>query len=153
MTSTAPKNTYPWNDPASVEEVRAILHVANQFNIPLWTFSRGKNLGHGGPAPRINGSIALDLHRMNRILEVNDEFSYCVVEPGVSWKQLIDYCAERKKMVWPSTQSLSWGSVTGNTLDRGTGLGTHFNHHQSISGLEVLLADAFLSHPGYVPQS
>lgn len=51
---------------------------------------------------------------MNRILEVNDEFSYCVVEPGVSWKQLIDYCAEHKKKVWPSTPSLSWGSVTGN---------------------------------------
>ncbi|KAF5586538.1 Vanillyl-alcohol oxidase [Fusarium pseudoanthophilum] len=134
--------------PASVEEVRAVLHVANKFNIPLWTFSRGKNLGYGGPAPRINGSVALDLHRMNRILEVNDEYSYCVVEPGVSWKQLIDYCAEHKKKVWPSTPSLSWGSVTGNTLDRGTGFGTHFNHHQSISGLEVLLADGDVVRTG-----
>ncbi|VUC37775.1 unnamed protein product [Clonostachys rosea] len=134
--------------PSSAEQVRAVLQVANKYSIPLWTFSRGKNLGYGGPAPRINGSVALDLHRMNRILEVNDEFSYCVVEPGVSWRELIDYCSQHGKKVWPSTPSLSWGSVTGNTVDRGTGFGANFSHHQSISGLEVMLADGDVVRTG-----
>lgn len=31
--------------PASVEEVQAILKVANQYQIPLWTCSQGKNFG------------------------------------------------------------------------------------------------------------
>lgn len=31
--------------PSTVEEVQYILKAANQFNIPLWTVSRGKNLG------------------------------------------------------------------------------------------------------------
>ena len=35
---------------------------------------------YGGPAPRVNGSLALDLHRMNRILEVNNAYAYAVVE-------------------------------------------------------------------------
>lgn len=31
--------------PSSVEEVQAILKAANNYKIPLWTISRGKNLG------------------------------------------------------------------------------------------------------------
>lgn len=31
--------------PGSVEELQAIFKIANEYNIPLWVFSRGKNLG------------------------------------------------------------------------------------------------------------
>ncbi|KAL2825821.1 hypothetical protein BDW59DRAFT_179796 [Aspergillus cavernicola] len=109
--------------PGSLDELRQVLKIANKHGIPLWTFSRGKNLGYGGPAPVVRGSIALDLHRMNRILEVNDDIHYAVVEPGVTWTDLYNYCVENKKKVWPSTPSLGWGSVIGNTVDRGTGFG------------------------------
>ena len=127
--------------PESTDQIREILKIANQFTIPLWTFSRGKNLGYGGPAPRVNGSVALDLHRMNKIIEVNDEFHYAVVEPGVTFTDLYNYCVEHNKKVWPSTASLGWGSVLGNTLDRGMGFSTNFAHHQHMSGIEVMLAD------------
>lgn len=69
---------------------------------------------YGGPAPRLNGSVALDLHRMNRIIEVNEEFSYAVVEPGVTFTDLYNYCKEKHLHVWPSVPSLGWGSVIGN---------------------------------------
>ncbi|CAK7202828.1 hypothetical protein SEUCBS139899_005555 [Sporothrix eucalyptigena] len=134
--------------PTNVDEVRAVLAVATKHSIPLWTFSRGKNLGYGGPAPRVNGSVALDLHKMNRIIEVNDQFSFAVVEPGVTWKDLIDYCNKNGKKVWSSSPSLSWGSVTGNTLDRGTGFGDHFSHFQSVSGIEVMLGDGDVVRTG-----
>ena len=58
--------------------------------------------------------MALDLHRMNKIIEVNEKFAYAVVEPGVTFIDLYNYCAERKLKVWPSTASLGWGSVLGN---------------------------------------
>lgn len=32
--------------PKSVEELCAIVRLANQFSVPLWTVSRGKNLGY-----------------------------------------------------------------------------------------------------------
>lgn len=51
---------------------------------------------------------------MNKIIEVNDQFSFAVVEPGVTWKDLIDYAEKHGKKVWVSTPSLSWGSVIGN---------------------------------------
>jgi hypothetical protein len=31
--------------PKNVEELRDILKISNEFGIPVWTFSRGKNLG------------------------------------------------------------------------------------------------------------
>jgi FAD/FMN-containing dehydrogenase len=100
--------------PQTTTQLQQVLRIANARAIPLWTFSRGKNLGYGGPAPRVRGSVALDLHRMDRIIEVDDEFHYAVVEPGVTFVDLYRYCVEHGKKVWPSTPSLGWGSVVGN---------------------------------------
>ncbi|KAL4958101.1 hypothetical protein BDW69DRAFT_179889 [Aspergillus filifer] len=49
-----------------------------------------------------SGSVALDLHRMNRTLEVNDTFHYAVVEQGVTCTELYEYCKAHGKQVWPS---------------------------------------------------
>src|SRR4051812_31485297 len=43
--------------PTSVEEVQAVVRVANEHGIPLWTHSTGRNNGYGGPAPRVDGSV------------------------------------------------------------------------------------------------
>lgn len=80
----------------------------------MWVVSRGKNLGYGGPAPVVPGCVILDLHRINKVIEVNEKLAYAVVEPGVTFTDLYQYCATRKLKVWPSTASLGWGSVIGN---------------------------------------
>lgn len=98
----------------SVKDLQAVLKVANETKIPVWIVSRGKNLGYGGPAPVVPGSVILDLHRINKVIEVNEKLAYAVVEPGVTFTDLYKYCAERKLKVWPSTASLGWGSVIGN---------------------------------------
>ncbi|KAF2441308.1 vanillyl alcohol oxidase [Karstenula rhodostoma CBS 690.94] len=134
--------------PRNLEELRCVLAISNEYGIPLWTFSRGKNLGYGGPAPRVNGSVALDLHRMNQIIEVNAEYAYAVVEPGVTFTELYDYCVAHKLKVWPSVPSLGWGSIIGNTLDRGTGFTPTATHHQHICGIEAMLANGELVRTG-----
>ena len=53
--------------------------------MPLWTTSQGRNLGYGGSSPRVQGSVVMNLRRMNRILEIDEELGYAVVEPGVKW--------------------------------------------------------------------
>ncbi|KAH0828434.1 hypothetical protein AYO21_00428 [Fonsecaea monophora] len=40
---------------------------------------------YGGPAPKMNSSVALDLHRMNKIIDVSEQYAYAVVEPGVTF--------------------------------------------------------------------
>jgi hypothetical protein len=43
--------------PVTVEHIQAILKICNEHKIPLWTVSRGKNLGYGGPAARVKVCI------------------------------------------------------------------------------------------------
>lgn len=68
--------------PASVEELRAVLQVANRYKIPLWPVSMGKNFAYGTAAPKLRGSVVLDLKRMNRVLEVNEALGYALVDQG-----------------------------------------------------------------------
>lgn len=85
---------------------------------------------------------------MNRIIEVNNDYAYAVVEPGVTFNELYDYCVAHKLKVWPSVPSLGWGSVVGNTLDRGTGFTPTATHHQHICGVEAMLANGELVRTG-----
>ena len=86
--------------PGSVEEVQAVVRIADKHRIPLYTISTGKNLGYGGSAPNHGGSVVLDLKRMNRIIEVNESNGYAIVEPGVSYFDLYNYIQERGLKVW-----------------------------------------------------
>lgn len=128
--------------PSTVSEVQAVVAIANRYSLPLWPFSRGKNNGYGGPACRVQGSVLVDLGRMNRILEVNDESCYALVEPGVTFFDLYNYCKERKLQVYPSVPSLGWGSVVGNTLERGWGYTPLGEHCMAQCGLEVRVSIA-----------
>src|ERR1700678_3268162 len=58
--------------PSTVEEVQAVMKTANQYKIPVYPISTGKNLGYGGSAPNPSGRVVVDLKRMNRILDVKD---------------------------------------------------------------------------------
>ena len=74
----------------------------------------GLGCRYGGPSPRVRGSVVLNLHRMNRILEVNEKAAYAVVEPGVTFFDLYHYCRKFAPTLWPSCPSIAWGSVIGN---------------------------------------
>ena len=42
--------------PETTEQVQAVVRIANEHGVPLWTHSTGRNNGYGGPAPRVGGS-------------------------------------------------------------------------------------------------
>ncbi len=134
--------------PASVEEVQAILKIANDHGIPLWSFSTGRNLCYGGAAPRLTGCVCLDLKRMNRILEVNEKFGYALVEPGVSYKDLHDHLRKTGSKLWIDCAAPAWGGVMGNALDRGVGYTPYGDHWMMQCGLEVVLADGLVVRTG-----
>ena len=105
--------------PTTVEEIQAVLRVANEHKVPLWTHGQGRNNGYGGPAPRVRGSVIVSLRNMNRVLEIDEECAYAVVEPGVRWFDLYDAIRAGGHKLWLSIADLGWGSVIGNTLDHG----------------------------------
>jgi 4-cresol dehydrogenase (hydroxylating) len=134
--------------PANVDELRAVLDVANRFGLPLWPVSMGKNFAYGTAAPRLKNSVILDLKRMNRVLEVNERLGYAVVEPGVSFFDFKEELDRRGSKLWMSGPSHSWGSVIGNALEHGVGYTPYGNHAEAICGMEVMLADGSLVRTG-----
>ena len=139
---------WPGVRPGSVEEVQDIVRIANETGVPLWSFSKGKNLGYGGPEPRTRDMVALDLSRMNKIIEVDDQLNYAVIEPGVTFFELFDYIQDKGLKLWMSVPALGWGSVMGNALDRGYGMTPMGDHVQSVCGMEVVLPDGELVRTG-----
>ncbi len=134
--------------PGSVEEVQAILRIANEHRTPVWTSSQGRNKGYGGGAPRVSGTFAVSLRRMNKVLEVDEENCMALVEPGVRFFDLYDHLRSTGSKLWMSVPDLGGGSVIGNALEHGVGytpLGDHFGHH---CGMEVVLPDGEILRTG-----
>lgn len=134
--------------PGGVEDCRKILEIANRYRIPLWPVSMGKNLAYGTAAPQMRGTVVLDLKRMNRVIEIDEEMGTAIVEPGVSF---FDFKAEldrRQSRLWMSGPSHSWGSVIGNALEHGVGYTPYGQHAEAICGMEVMLADGTLVRTG-----
>ena len=105
--------------PTTVEEVSAIMKVANKYRVPIYAFSTGKNIGYGGAAPVYSGSVMLDLKRMNKILEVNEKRHYAIVEPGVTLFDLYRHIQDKGFKLSMEMMDPAWGSVIGNALDHG----------------------------------
>src|SRR6185312_789674 len=71
--------------------------------------STDKNLGYGGSAPVLSGSVVLDLKRMNRVLEVDEKNAFALVEPGVSYFDLYRYITDRGLKLWIDCPEPGWG--------------------------------------------
>ena len=134
--------------PRTVEEVQQVVKLANTHKVALWTVSRGKNLGYGGHSTVVKGTIVLDLHRMNQVIEICEEYGYAIVEPGVSFFDLYEKIQQQGLDLWPSVPAIGWGSVLGNTMDRGFGYTPNGEHSQSQCGMEVVLPNGELLRTG-----
>jgi len=143
--------------PYTAEEVQAVVRAANEFKIPIYPISTGRNLAYGGSAPAYSGSVVLDLKRMNRVLEVDEDNAFALVEPGVSYFDLYNYIEERNLNVWIDPPDPGWGSVIGNALDGGGGWTAYpyRDHFGAHCGMEVVLGDGELVRTGMgaVPDS
>ena len=136
--------------PDTVEQVQAIVRTANQFKIPLYSVSTGKNYAYGGASPNLRGSVVVDLKRMNRVLEVDADRNFALVEPGVSYIDLYRHIQDRNLKVWIDTPDPGWGSPIGNSLDHGIGytMGPYRDHFGASCGMEVVLANGEVMRTG-----
>lgn len=154
--------------PGSTEEVQKVVRWANKYLIPIFPISMGRNrkcfptpyqsslvnttftklttnakkVGYGGAAPRVRGSVTVDLgRRMSKILDISAEDYTCLVEPGVSFYALHQALRDRglEEHMWVDTPDLGGGSIIGNTVDRGVGYTPYGDHWACHSGLEVVL--------------
>jgi (+)-pinoresinol hydroxylase len=136
--------------PQTLEQVQAVVRVANQYKVPLYAISTGRNLAYGGSAPVHSGSVVLDLKRMNKVLEVNERNAFALVEPGVSYLDLYEHITNLGANVWIDPPDPGWGSVIGNALDGGGGwtASPFRDHFGSHCGMEVVLANGEVVRTG-----
>lgn len=134
--------------PASVDEVQAIMCLAAEVDVPVWPSSQGRNYGYGGAAPVVDGSISLNLRRMNRVLELDEPGGYAIVEPGVSFDDLYAEIKKSGAKLWISTPDLGWGSIVGNTTEHGVGYTQYGDHASAVAGMEVVLPDGSVLRTG-----
>ena len=72
--------------PQSPEEVLHIVQIADRMRVPVTPVARGSNIA--GLAVPVQGGIVVDLRLMNKVIEVNEESAYALIEPGVTFHQL-----------------------------------------------------------------
>ncbi len=110
--------------PGNVTEVAKIVRLANDYRIPIYPTSRGRNWGLGSRVPVQSGQCVIDLQRMNRILDFDAELGSLTVEPGVTFQQAVDFLKDQHSDFLVSTiGGPPEASLLANALERGDGLG------------------------------
>ena len=135
--------------PESTAQVRDAVRIASAFEVEVYPISRGKNGGDGDACPLRANHAVMDLGRMNRIIEVNKELCYAVIEPGVTQGQLYQYLSEKNTGLWMDASGAGCdASIVGNALDRGFGHTRYGDHFLTTCGMQVVLADGRVLNTG-----
>ena len=126
--------------PKTVEEVQKVVVLANQYRVPITPM--GANLTLNGLGIPVNGGIVLDMKRMDRILELNRQRKYVVVEAGVTQGKLGSYLEKNcPELEHSRPEAPPMATIVGNIVIRGHGcLSLRYgNNAHHINGMEVVL--------------
>jgi glycolate oxidase len=106
--------------PTSTEEVQTLARWATRHGVPI--VARGAGTGVAGGANASKGCIVLSFERMNRILELNEDAMYAVVQPGVINAELKQAASECGLWYAPDPSSYEISTLGGNVATNAGGL-------------------------------
>jgi 4-cresol dehydrogenase (hydroxylating) len=126
--------------PKSEEEIINLIYFSREKNIPLYTISRGHNYGLGSRLPVEDDHLIVDLSKMNRILDFDNDLGVIQIEPGVTQQDIANYLQETNAdFILNVTGSSSQSSIIGNALERGV---AHYGSRISeVINLDLILGD------------
>ena len=78
----------------SGQEAEAVVNLALQESIPLVPVSSGGRHTSPASAPSVPGAVIVDLSEMKKIISINRAFCIAVIEPGVTYEELLPALAE-----------------------------------------------------------
>lgn len=129
--------------PASIAQVQAIVKSCNQAGYALSVRGGGASYTDGYLS-LTSKQVLLDMSKLNRITEINEEDGYVTVEAGVTWSQLKDALDSKgwRTPFWGPFSGMHatiGGSVSQNTISHGSG--SHGISAQSVQSVTVVLGD------------
>lgn len=127
--------------PHTVEEAAAVVKLAAKHQIPLTVRGAGTCLS-GGPVA-LDGGILMEMTAFKRIIEINAEERYAVVEPGVVTNELIAAAAKKGLFYPPDPSSSGMSTLGGNVAEcAGGGRGVKYGVTRDyVLELELILPD------------
>ena len=134
--------------PKTSEDVAAVLKIANKEKIPV--VPRGAGSGLAGASIPVNGGIVMSMQFMDRIIEINKDDFYAVVEPGVITRDFQRAVEAEGLFYPPDPSSVNFCTIGGNISTgaggaRGIKYGTTKDY---VMGLEVVLASGEIISTG-----
>ncbi|MCI1901961.1 MAG: FAD-binding protein [Bifidobacteriaceae bacterium] len=132
----------------SAQDVSTALKWANAHKVPVSVRTGGSGLA-GGAVSYADGLI-ISLDKMNRILEINPENSYAIVEPGIINEEFNRQLGLEGYFFAPDPASASIATIGGNIATNAGGLRavSYGVTIDWVKGLEVVLADGRIIHTG-----
>ncbi|GAB6286833.1 MAG: hypothetical protein STSR0009_30360 [Methanoregula sp.] len=132
--------------PGTREEIREILLFADKEQIPVIPWSTGINV-RGLTIPVHDNSLLLDLSRLNRIIEINEEMMTATVEPGVTFGQLMEKTNKYKlRPAFPDAPLTV--SVLANNYLRGIYQTSSADGHDHTLSFEMILPNGEIIKTG-----
>ncbi len=141
--------------PDSTAQLAATVAVATQNGHAV--LPRGGGMSYsGGYVPVEPGSILIDLHKLQRVIEINTEDMYVTVECACTWKALHEALADTgyRTPYWGPLSGIKatvGGSLSQNSIFWGSG--RYGSAVDSVLGLEVVLADGTTLRTGAAAQT
>jgi FAD/FMN-containing dehydrogenase len=133
--------------PGSVEEIAAILKLAQETRTPI--VPQGGNTGLvGGQISFDQGAVVVSTVRLNRIREVNASGNTMICEAGVVLQRAQETAAENGRLFPLSLGAEGTCTIGGNLASNagGTGALAYGVARDLVLGLEVVLADGRIWH-------
>jgi len=122
--------------PKNAQEVHQIIEFSNENKIPVVP-SSSKIHFYGATIPK-QGGIVLDLTRMNRILEIDEDNRRVRIEVGVTWDQLTRELEKKGfRMIMPLLPPAKRSVVT-DFLEREVPTNTVYDYGEPLQAMEVV---------------
>ena len=151
--SISPPRVFAAVRPSTTEEVAQVVRLAYDERIPLVPYGGGT--GVMGAVTPLQGGIAVDLKKMNRVVEINPQDRAATVEAGIVLADLNTALNEKGLILGHDPYSVPIATVGGAISTNGVGYraARYGSMGDQVLGLEVVLPNGEVMQTRAVPKT